>query len=166
MKNIVLPILCRTLAAASFAGLLSAQVQFTITPNPVVFAAVPAGTQQSQTVTITTNIPTPVGVQVPDIFSPYLSVSGLPAATSGVPPTAQFTLTTDTRGFAASTVPNQFLMIVGVPGTNNQIQVPVNVIVTGPLSPLASTPASLAFTYQTSGAAPLSQAISITSLTA
>jgi uncharacterized protein (TIGR03437 family) len=165
MRIAVLPILYRTFAVATFAGLLSAQVQFTVTPNPVVFGAVPAATLQSQTVTITTNVPTPVSVQVPSYFQPFLSVSSVPAATAGIPPTAQFTVTVDTHGFAASTVPNQFLMIVGVPGTSNQVQVPVNVIVTGPLSPLASSPASLTFSYQTSGSLPAQQPLTITSLT-
>jgi len=165
MKLNILPILYRTLAAVSFAGLLSAQVQFTITPNPVVFAAVPAATQQSQTVTITSNVPTPISVVVPDYFQPFLSVSSVPVATAGIPPTAQFTLTVDTHGLAASTVPNQFLMIVGVPGTSSQLQVPVNVVVTGPLSPLASLPASLTFSYQTSGSLPPQQSLAITSLT-
>ncbi len=165
MRNTFLRILYRTFGTALFAGMLSAQVQFVVTPNPVVFAAVPAATLQSQTVTITTNVPTPVSVQVPSYFQPFLSVSSVPAATAGIPPVAQFTVTVDTHGFAASTVPNQFLMIVGVPGTNNQVQVPVNVIVTGPLSPLASIPASLTFSYQTSGSLPPQQALTITSLT-
>ena len=164
MKKLLLPILYRTFAAASFAGLLSAQVQFTITPNPVVFAAVPAASQQSQTITITSNVPTPVAVQVPDALKPFLNATSVPAATSGTPPTAAFTLTVDTHGLAASTVPNSFLLIVGVPGTSNQIQVPVTVIVSGPLSPLVSTPASLTFTYQSAGTVPGPQTIAIGSL--
>ena len=164
MKHL-LPNLYRTFAAAMFAGLLSAQVQFTVTPNPVVFAAVPAATQQSQTVSISSSVPTPIAIQIPDFFKPFLNISSVPAFTAGTPPTAQFTLTVDTHGLAASTVPNQFLLIVGVPGTNNQVQVPVNVIVTGPLSPLASLPSSLNFAYQTTGPIPSSQSLTITSAT-
>ena len=165
MKIAAYSILYRTIVAASFTSLLAAQVQFTVTPNPVVFAAVPAASTQSQTVTITSSVPTPIAVQMPDYFLPFLTVSSVPAATAGNPPTAQFTVTADTHGFAPSVVPVQFLMLVGVPGTSNQIQVPVNVIVTGPLSPLTAAPASLAFAFQTSGAAPLPRTLTITSLT-
>ena len=164
MKHLLLPTLYRTFAAALFAGLLSAQVQFTITPNPVVFGAVPAASQQSQTITISSSVATPIAVQVPDYFRPFLSVSNVPSATAGTPPVAQFTLTVDTHGLAASTVANQFLMIVGVPGTTNQLQVPVNVIVTGPLSQLASMPASLTFSYQIAGSLPSLQVLTISSL--
>ena len=104
MKRLVLPILYRTFAAVIFTGLLSAQVTFTITPNPIVFAGVPAGSLQSQTITIITNIPTPVTVQVQEVFRSFLSISSVPAATAGSPAIAQFTLTADTHGIAASTV--------------------------------------------------------------
>ena len=165
MNRTALPLISRALAALAFAGILSAQVQFTVTPNPVVFAAVPAATQQSQTVTIVSNIPTPISVQVPAYFQPFMSVTNVPAATAGTPPSATFTLTVDTHGLAASTVPNQFLMIVGVPGTSTQLQIPINVTVTGTISPLAATPSSLVFAYQTGGSSPPTQSFTVTSLT-
>ncbi len=164
MKKLLLPILSRTFAAVMFAGLMSAQVQLTVTPNPVVFAAVPAATLQSQTVSIASSIATPITVQVPSYFSAFLSVSNVPAATVGTPPAAQFTLTVDTHGLTASTVPYQFLLLAGATGSTNQIQVPVNVTVTGASSQLASTPASLTFSYQASGATPPSQLLTITAL--
>ena len=164
MKTLMLPILHRVFAAAFFTGLLSAQVQFSVTPNPVVFGAVPTASQQSQIVAITSNVPTPIAIQVPDLFKQFLSIAAPPAATVGTPPTAQFSLTVDTRGLAPSTVPYQFLIIVGVPNSSNQIQVPVNVIVAGAISSLASSPASLSFTYQSSGPPPPAQNIVISSL--
>jgi len=165
MKTAVLPILFRTFAAVTFAGLLSAQVQFTVNPNPIVFASVPAATQQSQTVSVTSNVPSPISVQVPSYFQPFLSVSSVPAATTGNPATAQFVVTVDTHGLAASTVPNQFLLVLGVTGSTNQIQIPVNVTVTGAAPSLAATPTSVTFSYQTGGGNPAAQSVTLTSTT-
>jgi uncharacterized protein (TIGR03437 family) len=168
MKKILLSTLYRTFAAALFAGLLSAQVQFTMTPNPVVFAAVPPASQQSQTITLASSVPTPISVQIPSYFSGFLSVSNVPAATVGNPPIAQFTLTVDTHGLAASTLPYQFLLIAGATGTSNQIQVLVNVTVSGSgsgqSSQLVASPASLTFSSQSTASQPSPQMVTISSL--